>query len=687
MQRVHSTSFLAALSFVALAMSSANCNCDGSPPANPQDTGSTRSDATMDASIDGSMPRDIGFEGDGSLDATADDIGPSDGNDALPSDARADAMPGDARDAMIPDGPSDGGMPRDAGDGGPPCVNNMPCDRGSQHGICMAGVCNACTDVQDDSRCSTAYGGAPNTYLCVRGSCTRGNCRSNSQCPMGNICGLATAFTCSPCANDSQCASDFGYPNTICEISSGRCVSNSCTLPPHRCAPNPNDICCPNPPGPGGICTAGNCCTNAQCTGGLLCVGGTCTQCTAAIGGVYYVNSNPAVGNDSARTGSSNCPFRTLTHAFAFLGSSPPADTTINVSGGLAFPLRAPNEDFPLVVPRNVHLVGNPNLVPTLVMGEMEVGFVLNAPNSSISRFVIDGQAIGDSGIEAVSGSALTTTIDHLTVRNFAGDGIVVRNSAESAIGGMLSIGAGVVSTGHGSNPLLNTSGLFLTDNATAVITGATTGLPEDQISFSNNSYYGIWVTGRAQLTLTGTAAMGGGGNIIANSNYYGGMSIEQSAGAGLPLNQITGLSAWDNGPPGNQGDGIVLVAGSHARVRRCILLNNHGSGINVTRDDNATSMNTDVTGMDIGLHAINDPGRNILQVSIGGSNIGAGICLYVDSRTANLQAHGNIFSGPNDCARVSPPRISFAEQCFGRVDVATESTTVGQITTSNCAH
>jgi hypothetical protein len=376
------------------------------------------------------------------------------------------------------------------------------------------------------------------------------------------------------------------------------------------------------------------------------------------------VNPNPRFGSDSASTGAVSCPFRTISHAIAFLGASLSSDVQVIVETSTV-PVQA-GEQFPIVVPRHVHISGAASGIggmPNVRVPAGQAGFVLAALNSSLSHLAITGQGSATAGIVALTGSGHSTTIDHLDVSAMAGNGIDVLNTPGQINGGVLMIGPGVRSHSNGSNSQPR-SGLLINDSGSAAVSGSlgvTSGA--DQIAFNENTAHGITVLGRGALTLTGTAAQFGGGNVVTNANLLAGIWVQQTPalGPGLsppPLNLIDGVNAFGNGSALSLANGLRLFAGSNVRVRRSHTLANHFNGIMITSQRSAIGTPVDdVTRIDLGSSPSLAPGRNVLQAGMSVyTNGGAGICLAL-TQNANqtLVAKGNFFEDKN-CGRLTAP-------------------------------
>lgn len=587
----------------------------------------------------------------------------------------------------------DGGV-----DAGNPCLrqaDNTPCQNNGTNGLCKSEVCTNCIVASDggtgdDSACSAAYGAQ---YLCIGGVCAPGNCRTSSQCPAGQICGLSSPNICAPCATDMQCQSEPFYgAGTLCnrQVDGGACVSSACATPRTSC--NGTDagyFCCAASTAgadAGNVCRAGNCCSRADCALGNNCINNVCTPCTAVNNGIYYVD--PVNGSDNATTGSSNCPYRSLSQALVFLGTTLSSDVTVNILPGnltattLADGGMGNGEIFPITIPTHVHVVGNATNRPVVEVPAGRAGIRLSAPNSSLSSLIIDGSngitAVPSDGIVAPTGSASTTEIDHVTVRNMTGAGISVQQA------GVLKIKDGVVSTGNGRT-VSSSQGLLVRDTATAII-----DVPSgDQTSFNNNDGDGITVTSSATLFINGAPGTLGSGNgtVVANGNTDFGLSFVQSNPAPATTSNINGLVVWGTTP----GSAVEIGAGSNIRIRNSYFIGNDEFGI-VVRTANAQN---DTTKIDLGTDTGADAGRNVLQAAVGfNPNSGAGICLLIDPSAAQtLNARGNIFSGPTaapangfrDCTKPDAGALVRRTGCFNGGDIGNVSTSNNVIRADTC--
>ncbi len=508
------------------------------------------------------------------------------------------------------------------------CVTTTDCTGGTICGLTTANVCGSCSN-DGQCRAAGAYGSG---YLCASGSCVSGNCKVDTDCTSGQICGLQIPYTCSGCSADGQCQNDPTYgAGTVCNTTSSICVSATCTRNNAACTSNMSDFCC------AGTCTAGNCCITADCAtlgNNYTCTNHTCSLCPQATANTYYVD--PVNGNDSAGTGSNasaGCAFKTISRAIAFIGATLNAGTLINVlpTGTVS---ATSGEIFPIQVPTNTTVSGSGGTV-TVQVPAANVGFVMTKATSGLTSLAIDGQANTATNGIAVAGGSVSLT--NLTVSSMLHDGIHVTGAAT------LNVGAGVSSTQNGTTTT-GADGLHVSNTSTVTI-NVTSGAATH---FDNNSAHGIFVNGTASIALTGTPGTNGTGTVTTNGNTAAGIWIEQTPGATLPLNTISGLVSW-----ANQGNGIRIVAGSAVQLRNSIVLANAANGVLVSTNTTATPPSDDTSKIDLGTTTGPSYGKNTLQASLGSNpNSGAGICLQLTRNAGSvLNAAGNIFAGPVDCS------------------------------------
>jgi hypothetical protein len=511
--------------------------------------------------------------------------------------------------------------------------------------------CNACTDGTDDANCATAYGSG---YICVGGACVTGNCHQDSDCmPTGEICGVETPNTCGTCTADPQCQTDPNYGtgyicNTSTGTSQGLCVTSTCTGSDTQCSANASDFCCPTSLAASTLaCVSGTCCSDVvsltQCPTGYTCTGNTCTQCAAATGSEYYVD--PTNGIDSGHTGASNCPFKTLTKAFEFIGTVASTGTVVKLVN--ADPV-GNAEVFPLAVPQGVTVEG----AYTVSVAPGKVGFILDAPNSGLNGPTVDGATnTGLEGIAVYGGSSATTTVvQNVTVSNFEGPGIVVgKSNGKATTAGAVTLGPGLDVTGNGTTAKPEPGVLLAA--GTATITGsAATGA--GHTSIHANTQHGVLVDGTAYVNVnpgTTTAATGlGQAYVDVDNNAVAGLWISQSAAVtNASQNTVDFLEASGMG-----ANGIHVNGGSFFTLRGSFVVGNHDSGvfIGAGAGTNADSL------ANIDLGDTTTDGQNTLQGPIGTSvltNQAAGVCVGIPDPTGaaagqTLLAVGNTWGVAN---------------------------------------
>jgi hypothetical protein len=651
-------------------------------------------DATVLGNADGAATADARAEAAGDDAGTAADADARARNDAdatMAADADAEAA-GDA-DAMAPK--DDAG---DGSDGSAGCrVDNKSCTVNGHAGLCQGHVCSECADPSDDPNCTAAYGGA---NLCLAGTCTAGDCRTDANCAnsaSGGICGIPRPNFCGKCTSDQQCAGITGKP--VCNTTTGQCAPGLCLAdggsvvasnPPALCPANSSDVCCASACVP--AAGAFSCCPqdptdlNARtyCTkklgSGATCLGNVCTKCSAASNYNYTVD--PQNGDDSIGTGDSTagCAFKTITRALNVIPPNPPFPVTIMVLGGSTVQ-ESNGEKFPIVIPKGVTITTSGGTV-TVDVPPMNTGFELSAANSVLrgaaaSTLVISGSGnTGSVGIVASLGSDDTTQIANLDVTGFLDDGILVMGT------GVLSIGSWVSSTknGTGTGPR---SGLHVIDGH-AIISPAANSVTR----FDDNTLHGIEVDGSGFITVTGTVmdAAAGTGTVVARRNGDAGLRISQS-GNTTPQSVVSGLVSYAS--PNGQA-GIHIFAGSSVKLRNSVSLANAHAGIRV--DTSGATGSNDISKIDLGSAA--DNGNNIVQAALGmNPNGGAGICLSLKTNSgATLSARGNVFEA-NDCAATAAGLTINKVDCSGFVDLGLEDVGTADagvpntIDVSKCTH
>lgn len=609
---------------------------------------------------DATIPSDArAFDGGVASDAADAGIGSDAAEAGAASDAADAGIVNDAADAGVGSDAADGTAPLDGaidasgtsdgalvdgndaavacGDGGGP----VPCLNPSTgaNDFCGNGVCASCTEVTDDVSCTTAYGSAGHPYLCIGGACIAGECRTDADCVTslnGPLCGVNTPNACGKCSTDTQCGNaglDGGA--SICNATTGACVSAACTNTGKACAANASDICC------NGACTAGSCCTTAMCTGnGETCQNNQCSACAPATDNTYYVD--PLNGSDTSGVGSGAtggaCAFKSITRALQFLGTVQGA-TTVAV---LPTADVGTKETFPITPQANVTIQGaTAGTSTTIDVPALSTGIILSAASTGLSNLILNGNnAAGSTGISVTSH---TGSLTNVVVKNMGGDGVLVS-------GGALSIGSSVTSKGNAAN------GLNVMGTGKVTIT-ANTG--DTKAVFDQNDY-GIVVKGAGSITIGGTLTQ----VAEASSNTHAGLFIEQTPGT-PPPNVVSNFRADDS----VTATGMHVYGGSSLKLRNSWTQGNAANGIWISTYAAGTITSNDVSQIDLGQPT--DNGGNTFQYATGASpNAGAGICLDLTPTAGQtLNAAGNKFEAAN-CATAATTLVKGAT-CTGGVDYA----------------
>jgi hypothetical protein len=556
-------------------------------------------------------------------------------------------------------------------------ATSTECPAGQICGVSTALTCGNCSSGSaGDTQCQgDSYYGSGD--ICYQGLCGAGNCHATSaDCTGANaglICGVSATNTCGSCTSDSQCKSDSFYgANDICNTTTGKCVSATCSPSSAVCSANGTDYCC------GGSCVTGNCCTDTDCgSSGTACVNHTCSACNAVSGNKWYVD--PVNGNDSTATGSDmsgssvapGCAFKTIKKLLNVMPSTPFAGTQIIIVGpasGLSS-----GETYPITIPANTTLTTSGGAV-TITVPSGGTLFQLNNNASAITggsgaTLTLDGN--GHTGNFAILNSpgtsTFTSSVSNLTIQNTANDGI--RVSA-----GTLTVGAGVMVTGSNQDGIRILGGAANISN----VSGA-------QTLFSSNTRFGIEVGTLGSVSITGTPGSpvpSNSGTVVTSGNTAAGVQINQTpGGAGLVTNSINGLVSW-----GNANDGMRLYGGSLVKVRNSVFLGNGvQNGVSTNRygviigGANVAS-GDDVSKIDLG--KAGDPGKNWLQTPVGatGTNTGGGLCVSL----ANCTSVGCLGGSGGITANVSAEGNEMVSTGGAQVDCSTSTSTITKGTCGN---
>jgi hypothetical protein len=352
-------------------------------------------------------------------------------------------------------------------------------------------------------------------------------------------------------------------------------------------------------------------------------------------------DSGTGSGDLSDGGASPSCALKTITRALQLIGTTGLA-TQVVVVGGTGVTVGA-GETFPIAIPANVTITSSTGPVTVQV------------PNGKSGFEIAKSPAGLTSGaILVATGSTAASTITNVTVSGMLGDGIHVN-------GGVVTIGQGVVSTKNGIQPTTRTGyqspGLHVTGTGEAIINVPSGDTPTQ---FNANTAHGILVDQTGYIDLTGAVTNGamGTGTIQTNGNLPAGVWIQQTPGANIPRNIITGLVSYQN----TGGNGMRIVAGSSVTVRSSAFLANAADGVIVsTYGTGATAVN-DMSKIDLGDATGN--GDNTFQAPLGAGNNGnAGLCIAVAANAGVLSAVGNQFSAAN-CATTAATLTLNASGC-----------------------
>ena len=343
---------------------------------------------------------------------------------------------------------------------------------------------------------------------------------------------------------------------------------------------------------------------------------------------------------------------------------------------------------------------------------QVALGFTLNADNSGLANLVIDGAGTPQAtrGIWVTVGSTTNTTLDHVVVRNFAADGIVVGGAPTAA-----NNGSGTVTISGGTQSVNNGStGMTVTGIASATITGTAGGnaASGNQIAFSGNKSHGILVYLGGHIVLTGTPAGSSAwsdGTVVANFNGPAGLNVaQQQTGTALPMNDVNGLVSY--GTTG--GNALRVEGGSNLKLYNSVALASKGNGILVATYAHAgltSSAPNDVSHIDLGGGTNGSPGKNVFQQPPTGSdasadtpnNKNAGICLSVtpDSSQALSAKNSTLITLATpatsvDCSQAGSFPVSYSRTCGKLVAVGIggqaqvdPSATANSIAIQNCTY
>ncbi|HYQ44170.1 MAG TPA: hypothetical protein VER11_19445 [Polyangiaceae bacterium] len=383
------------------------------------------------------------------------------------------------------------------------------------------------------------------------------------------------------------------------------------------------------------------CTTAAQCASTQVCIASVCTPCDAVTfssgSTVYFVD--PANGNDSNGTGSAKsggqaanaCAFKTITRALQVIGSPTQASgAVVKLKGNVG---AATGETFPISVPQYVVIQGlTAPVTVTLAAGKSGFNFV--GTGSTLKDLILEGGGISDVAVRLAT-SDLSATLDAVTVQNTAATGVDVSAGTLTLLAGTTVQMAGTTAARQEGITVEGTGKL---------IAKLTTG----KISVIKNTAQGIHVIERGSVDLEGVVTSNASatpttfaGTIVVSQNNDANIELNQTGTTPRPLNTLKGVLATGS----VNSDGLLILGGTVASVRRSVFVGNGQSGIRLLHTGTRTNGVNDVSNIDLG--KANDPGLNVLQGANDQlNNKGAGICIDIDPTQAQtINAQGNLFA------------------------------------------
>jgi hypothetical protein len=171
-----------------------------------------------------------------------------------------------------------------------------------------------------------------------------------------------------------------------------------------------------------------------------------------------------------------------------------------------------------------------------------------------------------------------------------------------------------------------------------------------------------------------------GTGTVVVSDNCGTGVHEAGFTDVTPPESVIDGLVVYGNGMAGPfcagyNYSGIFIGGGSNVKIRNSVVLGN-GAGVKVATVQTIDGQRlNDLGKIDLGVATLadggNDFGHNVLQaLPDAGANLAFGLCLVVDHNTGTLNAAGNVFAGPRDCAGASPGTLTFSNDCSNHTDL-----------------
>jgi hypothetical protein len=558
------------------------------------------------------------------------------------------------------------------------------CPTGQLCGIAQPDTCGPCST---DTQCTADMSYGPGN-ICYQGICQVGDCHGTSaDCKgtnVGRICGAVTANDCGPCSGDAQCQADPVYGSaTICETTTGQaktgtCVSSACAAS-GPCAANTSDFCCND------VCTAGNCCIDADCAGNPLygstyrCVNNSCTGCSAVTGNTYFVD--PLNGDDGTATGSGIAAgIATPSCSFKTVTHALAVASSAGATGTKIVIVGEAGQTVALDVSETL-----PILVPANVAISTKVGPIrINMPAGADTSFG-GFRLMGDQSTIAPDASA-PITIDGASNTSGVGIGVSPGAGKTTAIsyvtiqnsgGNGIAVVSGTLNIGQGVT-VTNAGSASKHHDGLNIAGGAVSivvGAGQATTSFTNNTEHGIYVTGTASLSISGVP--------VLPANGQGTVVVSGNAFDGLEIFETAGMAPMSSVSGlvawGNAKQGVQLFGGEKVTLRSNVLLSNGLNGLLITSSDSSAASN-DLSTIDLGVAG--QPGGNIIQSAAGSNPDLTGLCIQMSSNqgTLTLSAEGNVFSGPTDCS-TSTKTITRQSSCTGGADIGVVAATGTSVT------
>jgi len=544
-------------------------------------------------------------------------------------------------------GPS--GIGGAAGGAANECDEGAACGDGAEGGICLAGTCSSCVGAKADPKCVIAYGKG---YLCTEAGCLKGDCHTDKDCAVGS--GICTNHKCAPCTKDSDCT----LPGTICNTSTGSCVTNaSCgnAASGSSCPVNAADLCC----GPNSVCAPVGCCgvaacrtsPNAQVNDGM-CKNGQCVSnnCGAPPANIRYVDPAALDGG----SGSMACPFNHLGAALQDLAT---AGGEIIVKGGSSMTV-----DATFAVGSGITIVGGDASFAACTAATCPASSrwpLINSGNRRVFSFITAGNRtlhfLRLAGVDpaqkatatwpAIYTAAASLNIDHVDISGY-------EYGLYSDTGSSVKIGDGV----HLHD---NQRGLYVADGDGAAGGNVEVTVAADATSFDHNAI-GLACHGNGVLKASGppagpklTALLSASNN--ESSGVYWACSVTQ----GL----LDGLEATGNGSNAMavQLDGATVFAHSSIKIRNSYFHDNKGNGLRIP--SNGPNSADGLSLIDLGSNLLAGAGKNTFA-----GNVDAGLCIDKGPADAadptSLPAEGNVFQSIGGVCKFSRSSL-----CAGGVD------------------